>query len=145
MLTQVLPDNIQVEHSQNNGGGTDATGIVTINVKFDQVVNADSATTGATVPATNGTQFRWDDLQIIAYNEFGGIEMSPALTTGPTAATTADGKNFTITLAAPGADVTRVLVFLAKHKVEVADPRANLDALRTGAQKRMMVKVLKHP
>ena len=38
----------------------------------------------------------------------------------------ADGKNFTITLAAPGADVTRVLVFLAKHKVEVADPRAFL-------------------
>ena len=29
-------------------------------------------------------------------------------------------------LGAPGADVTRVLVFLAKHKVEVADPRAFL-------------------
>ena len=38
----------------------------------------------------------------------------------------ADGKNFTITLAAPTTDVTRVLVFLAKHKVEVADPRAFL-------------------
>ena len=48
------------------------------------------------------------------------------MTTGPTAAPTADGKNFTITLDAPGADVTRVLVFLAKHKVEVADPRAFL-------------------
>ena len=91
------------------------------------MVNADSVTSGDTVAATNGTQFRWDDLQIIAYNEFGGIEASPALTTGPTAATTADGKNFTIVLGAPGAaDVTRVLVFLAKHKVEVADPRAFL-------------------
>ena len=119
-------DNIQVEHSTNNGGATGATGVATINVKFDQVVNADSVTSGDTVAATNGTQFRWDDLQIIAYNEFGGIEASPALTTGPTAATTADGKNFTIVLGAPGADVTRVLVFLAKHKVEVADPRAFL-------------------
>ena len=90
------------------------------------MVNADSDTTDATVAATNGTQFRWDDLQIIAYNEFGGIEVSPALTTGPTAAPTADGKNFTITLAAPAATVTRILVFLAKHKVEVADPRAFL-------------------
>ena len=54
-------------------------GIVVINVKFDQVVNADSADTGDTVAATNGTQFRWDDLQIIAYNEFGGIETSPEL------------------------------------------------------------------
>ena len=36
-------DNIQVEHSSNSGGGTGATGIVTINVKFDQVVNADTA------------------------------------------------------------------------------------------------------
>ena len=120
-------DNIQVEHSVDNGGATGATGIVTINVKFDQVVNADSATTGATVAATNGTQFRWDDLQIIAYNEFGGIETSPGIDPGPTAATTADGKNFTIVLDAPGADVTRVLVFLAKHKVELADPRAELD------------------
>ena len=30
-------------------------------------------------------------------------------------------------LGVPGADVTRVLVFLAKHKVELADPRAELD------------------
>ena len=41
--------------------------------------------------------------------------------------TDADGKNFTITLP-DQADAERVLVFLAKHKVEVADPRANLDA-----------------
>ena len=120
-------DNIQVEHSQNNGGGTGATGIVTINVKFDQVVNADATIAAdATGDAASGTKFAKDDLQVIAYNEFGGIETSPGITTGPTAATTADGKNFTIVLGVPGADVTRVLVFLAKHKVEVADPRAFL-------------------
>ena len=118
-------DNIQVDRTIDPGAALDA-GDVVINVKFDQVVNADSATTGAT-DATNGTQFRWDDLQIIAYNEFGGIEVSPNLDTGPTAAPTADGKNFTIVLGVPGADVTRVLVFLAKHKVELADPRAELD------------------
>ena len=79
-----------------------------------------------TVAATNGTWFKRDDLQVIAYNEFGGIETSLAITAGPAAVDAADGKNFTITLAAPAADVTRVLVFLAKHKVEVADPRAFL-------------------
>ena len=121
-------DNIQMDRTIDLDG-TDAdldAGEVVINVKFDQVVNADSAITDATVAATNGTQFRWDDLQIIAYNEFGGIEVSPRINTGPTAATTADGKNFTIVLDEPGADVTRVLVFLAKHKVQVADPRAFL-------------------
>ena len=120
-------DNIQVDRTIDlDGTGSDLDpGDVVINVKFDQVVNADNATTGAT-DATNGTQFRWDDLQIIAYNEFGGIEVSPGLDPGPTAATTADGKNFTIVLDAPGATVTRILVFLAKHKVEVADPRAFL-------------------
>ena len=118
-------DNIQVDRTIDPDGDLQ-TGEVVINVKFDQVVNADSAISGATVAATNGTQFRWDDLQIIAYNEFGGIEASPGLDPGPTAATTADGKNFTIVLDAPGEAVTRVLVFLAKHKVEVADPRAFL-------------------
>ena len=118
-------DNIQVDTTIDPDGDLDA-GDVVINVKFDQVVNADSNTTDATVAATNGTQFRWDDLQIIAYNEFGGIETSPGINIGPTAATTADGKNFTIVLDAPGEAVTRVLVFLAKHKVEVADPRAFL-------------------
>ena len=120
-------DNIQVEHSSTNGGGTGATGIVTINVKFDQVVNADATIAAdATGDGASGTKFAKDDLQVIAYNEFGGIETSPGITTGPTAAPTADGKNFTIVLGVPGADVTRVLVFLAKHKVEVADPRAFL-------------------
>ena len=117
-------DNIQVELPDGDDDA-DGAGTVTINVKFDQVVNADSATTGATV-ATTGTQFRWDDLQIIAYNEFGGIESSPNLETGPAPAPTADGKNFTIKLGVPLPAVTRVLVFLAKHKVEVADPRAFL-------------------
>ena len=121
-------DNIQVDRTIDlDGAGTDlVTGEVVINVKFDQVVNADNCYADATVAATNGTQFKWDDLQVIAYNEFGGIETSPAITAGPAAVDAADGKNFTITLAAPAADVTRVLVFLAKHKVEVADPRAFL-------------------
>ena len=120
-------DNIQVDTTIDlDGAGTDLeTGEVLINVKFDQVVNA-ADNDDATVAATNGTWFKRDDLQVIAYNEFGGIEASPDLDPGPTAAPTADGKNFTIVLDAPGADVTRVLVFLAKHKVEVADPRAFL-------------------
>ena len=71
-------DNIQVDTTIDPDGELSA-GEVVINVKFDQVVNADSAIAAATVDATNGTQFRWDDLQVIAYNEFGGIETSPGL------------------------------------------------------------------
>ena len=89
------------------------------------MVNAENNATD-TVAATNGTWFKRDDLQVIAYNEFGGIATDLEINDGPAAVPAADGKNFTITLAAPAADVTRVLVFLAKHKVEVADPRAFL-------------------
>ena len=119
-------DNIQVDRTIDlDDDGDLQAGEVLINVKFDQVVNAENNDTD-TVAATNGTWFKRDDLQVIAYNEFGGIGTALTITDGPTAATTADGKNFTIELGAPAADVTRVLVFLAKHKVEVADPRAFL-------------------
>ena len=121
-------DNIQVDRTIDlDGNGDLQTGEVLINVKFDQVVNADATiAANATGDDASGTKFAKDDLQVIAYNEFGGIATDLAITAGPAAVDAADGKNFTITLAAPGADVTRVLVFLAKHKVEVADPRAFL-------------------
>ena len=122
-------DNIQVDRTIDlDGTDTDLqTGEVLINIKFDQVVNADATIAAdATGDGASGTKFAKDDLQVIAYNEFGGIATDVTITDGPTAATTADGKNFTIELGVPAADVTRVLVFLAKHKVEVADPRAFL-------------------
>ena len=118
-------DNIQVEHSTANGGGTDATGIVTINVKFDQVVNAED-NGEATAADQSGTKFGADDLLVIAYNEFGGtVALTTPTSIAVAAVTDSDGKNFTITLP-DQADAERVLVFLAKHKVEVADPRADL-------------------
>ena len=40
-----------------------------------------------------------------------------------------DGKNFTVVVGRCGdTRVTRVLLYMVKHGVEVADPRANLDA-----------------
>ena len=119
-------DNIQVDRTIDlDDTGNLVAGEVVINVKFDQVVNAED-NADATVAATDGTWFKRDDLQVIAYNEFGGIGTALTIKGGPAAVAAADGKNFTITLNAPAADVTRVLVFLAKHKVEVADPRAFL-------------------
>ena len=119
-------DNIQVDRTIDPDGDLQ-TGEVVINVKFDQVVNADATiAANATGDGASGTKFAKDDLQVIAYNEFGGIATDLAITAGPAAVDAADGKNFMITLATPAADVTRVLVFLAKHKVEVADPRAFL-------------------
>ena len=112
-------DNIQVEH----GAAT------MINIKFDKVVDLDDAAYGeATAANQSGTKFGADDLLVIAYNEFGGtIALETGTPPSVAAVTDADGKNFTITLPdQTGAE--RVLVFLEKHKVEVADPRADLDA-----------------
>ena len=111
-------DNIQVEH----GAAT------MINIKFDKVVDLDDAAYGVTAADdVSGTKFGLDDLLVIAYNEFGGTVAAVTADIAVVAVTDADGKNFTITLP-DQANAERVLVFLAKHKVEVADPRANLDA-----------------
>ena len=109
-------DDVQVEHND-----------ISINVKFDKVVDHDDAAYGETVAAdVSGPKFGADDLLVVAYTKFGGtvdIEDDDI----PTVAESTDGKNFTITLP-DQADAERVLVFLAKHKVELADPRAELDA-----------------
>ena len=110
-------DNIQVEH-----------GDISINIKFDKVVDLDDAAYGeATAADQSGTKFGLDDLLVIAYNEFGGTVAAVTTDISVAPVTDADGKNFTISLP-DQADAERVLVFLAKHKVEVADPRADLDA-----------------
>ena len=47
---------------------------------------------------------------------------------GPiTEITLADGKNFMMALPPPAATVTRILILIPKHAVELADPRAELD------------------
>ena len=90
---------------------------VDVRVKFDKVVNIGT-----------GTGFDESDITVIAYNELGGVETAPTLS-APVAYDSAnpDGRNFMVTVSAPGADVTRVLLYMAKHKVELADPRAELD------------------
>ena len=87
------------------------------------------ATFGAVVALGAKTGFDASDITAIAYNEFGGTETAPKVG-APSAYDdkNPDGKNFTVTVSAPGGDVTRVLLYMAKHGVEVADPRANLDA-----------------
>ena len=111
---------IQWEHSEENGGSTGRTGAIGIRFKFDKVVQLGDGTDDT------DAEFIAADIQVIAYNKFGGIEASPQLN-GPTAIAPADGKNFEITLGTPTPNVTRVLVYLAKHKVELADPRAELN------------------
>ena len=103
---------------------------LTINVSFGKVVDVRAGVAvDATGAAASGTKFGNDDIDIVAYNEFGGIEDDPVLTIAdfPKAATPADGKNFTIELGAPTSATVRVLVRIPKHSVEVADPRADLD------------------
>ena len=112
--------------------------LVNIRVRFGKVVNHnDNIAANATGDAGSGTDaFAKDDVEIIAYNNFGGTVTPPGLTSAnyPAPADPADGKNFTIQLAAvgtagedPNTDIVSVLVRIPKHVVYVADPRAYLD------------------
>ena len=112
--------------------------LVNIRVRFGKVVNRnDNIAANATGDARSGTDaFAKDDVEIIAYNNFGGTVTPPGLTAAnyPAPADPADGKNFTIQLAAvgtagedPNTDIVSVLVRIPKHVVYVADPRADLD------------------
>ena len=108
-----------------------------IMVTFGAVVDSNPLAIGAPTEDTvadeiaSDTDFGADDIQIIAYNEFGGT--ADGVTFGSTAyvadADPADGINYTLSLErADDSDAVRVLLFMAKHGVEKADPRANLDA-----------------
>ena len=112
--------------------------LVNIRVRFGKVVNRnDNIAANATGDARSGTDaFAKDDVEIIAYNNFGGTVTPPGLTAAnyPAPADPADGKNFTIQLAAvgtaaedPNTNIVSVLVRIPKHVVYVADPRADLD------------------
>ena len=106
---------------------------VDIKVRFGKVVNHDdSIAATATGAAGSGTDtFAKDDVEIIAYNAFGGTGTPPGLTAAgyPAPDNPPDGKNFTIQLAAVSdtTGIVRVLVRIPKHRVYVADPRADLD------------------
>ena len=112
--------------------------LVNIRVRFGKVVNHnDEIAANATGDAGSGTDaFAKDDVEIIAYNNFGGTVTPPGLTATnyPAPFDPPDGKNFTIQLAAvgtagedPNTDIVSVLVRIPKHVVYVADPRADLD------------------
>ena len=112
--------------------------LVNIRVRFGKVVNHnDNIAANATGDAGSGTDaFAKDDVEIIAYNNFGGTVTPPGLTAAnyPAPFDPPDGKNFTIQLAAvgtagedPNTDIVSVLVRIPKHVVYVADPRADLD------------------
>ena len=112
-----------------------------IRVRFDKVVRIGTAT----------ADFSKSDITVVAYNAFGGVE--PAILEEPELydKNNPDGRNFKITVTfytpslpldggpldpcnppvvegdLPGAAVTRVSLYMSKHKVEVADPTAELD------------------
>ena len=109
---------------------------LTIRIKTDKVVQVagtvavagtnDSPTAQANARAA--TTIEALDFEVIAYNEFGGTMTVPGLSGFAAVTTNPDGKNFTMSLPNPNnANVTRVLVYIPKHAVELADPRAELD------------------
>ena len=107
--------------------------LVNIRVRFGKVINHnDEIAANATGDAGSGTDaFAKDDVEIIAYNNFGGTVTPPGLTATnyPAPFDPPDGKSFTIQLAqvADTTGIVSVLVRIPKHVVYVADPRADLD------------------
>ena len=84
---------------------------------------------GAVVKLGDKTGFDASDIEAIAYNEFGGTEAAPDVgAPSDYDSNNPDGKNFTLTVATPGDGVTRVLLYMVKHGVELADPRAEVAA-----------------
>ena len=131
-----VDDSDDVSHAE--GVQAQYGSLVNIRVRFGKVVNHnDEIAANATGDAGSGTDaFAKDDVESIAYNKFGGTVTPPGLTAThyPAPSDPADGKNFTIQLAAvgtaaedPNTDIVRVLVRIPKHVVYVADPRADLD------------------
>ena len=109
---------------------------LTIRIKTDKVVQvagtvAVAGTDGSPTAQANAraaTTIEALDFEVIAYNEFGGTMAVPGLSDFAAVTTNPDGKNFTMSLPNPNnANVTRVLVYIPKHAVELADPRAELD------------------
>ena len=126
-----VDDSDDVSHAE--GVQAQYGSLVNIRVRFGKVVNHnDNIAANATGDAGSGTDaFAKDDVEIIAYNEFGGTVTPPGLTATnyPAPTDPADGKNFTIQLAqvADTTGIVSVLVRIPKHVVYVADPRADLD------------------
>ncbi|MYC40246.1 MAG: hypothetical protein F4X55_04445, partial [Candidatus Dadabacteria bacterium] len=105
---------------------------ITIKIMSTKVINFQG-----TDDAASGTDLGDDDFTVIAYNKLGGQVVSGAPTLGAISIDgTADGMHYMAdlsSLAAPASDaaanvaITRVLVYLPKETVELADPRAELD------------------
>ena len=129
--TLSVDDNMDVSHAE--GVQVQYGAPVDIKVRFGKVVNHDAnIPANATGDAGSGTDtFAKDDVEIIAYNAFGGTVPPPRLTaTGyPAPANPPDGQNFTLQLAqvADTTGIVSVLVRIPEHVVYVADPRADLD------------------
>ena len=121
-----------------------ARAATTIRIKTDKVVQAAAAAADDHAKAIAEPTLEIRDFMVIAYNEFGGTVSltnplgDPASTAAPAPpATSPDGQNFTMTLITPPDGVTRVLILIPKHAVELADPRAELadDGTRNAAGK----------
>ena len=136
-------DDIQNDVSSADGVQVLYGNATSISITTGGVVQADTATAFVNDTDANRVTARTtarglptlglNDFEVIAYNHFGGTVSPPALS-ALTPIPAADGKSFTITLAAvtenttdAALNITRVLVLIPKHAVELADPRAQLD------------------
>ena len=100
-----------------------------IKIVSSKVINSEA---GTVVPDTSTAKLEAIDFDVIAYNKFGGTVGAPLL--GPvTVDTTVDGLHFMMALGlvdvpADGTGITRVVLVLKAKSVELADPRAEMDA-----------------
>ena len=109
--------------SSMDGNHVRSQNSVLVDIKFDKVVSMSTESDKKKIIATD---FHLSDISVIAYNKFNGIEPSPTLSDLHVDGR-ADGQNFRFRVGNPMYAVTKVLLYLEKHEVEVADPRADLD------------------
>ena len=120
-------DTADPDVSYADGTQVQADAGIVIGIKTDKVVQLHSGTASADhAAAIAASTIENLDFMVIAYNDFGGTVGTP--TPGDlTAVTPANGQNFRLVLGPPAATVTRVLILIPKHAVELADPRLELD------------------
>ena len=85
---------------------------VRVRVKFDKIVQT----------GTDAADFELKDIKVYAQDKYGLPKDAPALSAlgnfGP-----GDGQNYQFTIAIPTAGTTKLVLYMDKHAVEVADPR----------------------
>ncbi len=130
-LHLTVPSDVDVSHADHIQVAYSTDTATTIKIRSDKVINIAASDTGKVLDLT--------DFVVTSYNGYGGTtfaNVTPPALSALAIDGTADGMHFMMTLAAvnppaadanPDAIVSKVVINIAKHEVELADPLAEMD------------------